>query len=41
MLTLIRIMRHEGFPYMAYLEGSTALQQAMQFVDDQLLHPES
>jgi hypothetical protein len=28
-----------GFPYDAYFDGSTALQKAMAYVDDKLLHP--
>ena len=29
----------DEFPYEAYFEGSTALQKAMAYVDDKLLHP--
>jgi hypothetical protein len=31
---------YEGFPCVDYLDGSTTLQHAMQFIDNQILHQE-
>lgn len=36
---LAHLRGEEGFPYEAYFSGSTALQKAMAYVDDKLLHP--
>lgn len=29
---------HEGFPYAAYMDGSKALLDAMNFIDDEVIH---